>query len=197
MAGVDLVGLWAGCDRPRGAQRLVQEALGPSVYAHVRGVAQQAARLAVLAELAAEARARLLRAAWLHDVGLLAPGGFAPVAGARMIRRRGHEDTARIVAHRGGAAFEAALRGLPPVSAEFPLPTGEDRELARLLDIALLTTAQDGAPASPAAHLRALVKGRGPDDPSVRTTVWLVDRIGESAALRALMSRVADVGARE
>jgi hypothetical protein len=188
--------LWRECGDPRGCRRIARAVLEPEVYEHVRGVAQQAARLAAAAALGDERRLLLLRAAWLHDVGLSAPGAFAPLAAARMLRRAGLEQTARIVAHQMGAAYEVILRGLPALTPEFPAPGGEGREAARLLDIAILTTAQDGSPSSPAARIRTLAGHRGVDDPAVRATVWIVDRIGESERSRQLMAKVASTGSR-
>lgn len=166
------------------------------MYDHVRGVAQQAARLAIAASLDDEPRQLLLRAAWSHDIGLSVPGAFAPTAGARMLRRGGSEGLARMVAHQVGAAYEVILRGLPALTPEFPAPHGVAREVAQLLDIAILTTGQDGAPSSPAARVRTLVAHRGADDPSVRATIWIFDRIGESERSRRLMARVASTETR-
>lgn len=166
------------------------------MYEHVRGVAQQAARLAVAASLDDEPRQLLLRAAWLHDIGLSVPGAFPPTAGARMLRRGRLEDLARIVAHQVGAAYEVILRGQPALTPEFPAPHGVAREVAQLLDIAILTTGQDGAASSPATRVRTLVTRRGPDDPAVRATIWIVDRIGRSERSRGLLARVADTGTR-
>ena len=113
MASADLAQLWRHCVAPRGAQRLARALLEPPVYEHVRGVAQQAARLAIAADLDEELRQLLLRAAWSHDIGLSVPGAFPPAAGARMLRRGGSEGLARMVAHQVGAAYEVILRGLP------------------------------------------------------------------------------------
>jgi len=194
MAPPDLAAMWRQCHLPRGAQRLAELLLEVEIYEHVRGVAQQAARLAAAAKLNHDERQLLLRVAWLHDAGLSRPGEFPPTAGARMLRRAGHEQMARIVAHQVGAAYEVILRGLPALGPEFPPPQGAERELAQLLDIAILTTAQDGSPSSPAARVRTLVVSRGADDASVRATIWVVDRIGESERSRRLMARVASTG---
>jgi hypothetical protein len=161
MAPPDLAQLWRDCGAPRGAQRLARALLEPPVYDHVRGVAQQAARLAIAASLDDEPRRLLLRAAWLHDIGLSVPGAFPPTAGARMLRRGGLEGLARMVAHQVGAAYEVILRGLPALTPEFPAPHGAAREVAQLLDIAILTTGQDGA-ASERASARGASWRRSP-----------------------------------
>jgi HD domain-containing protein len=183
--------LWRRAAEPAGAHDLAAARLGPNRYAHVRGVAQQAARLARPTRLSRDLRARLLAAAWLHDIGYGLGPGFHPVIGARALRRAGHEPLARLVAHHSGAPLEAALRDLPPLAAEFPAPVGEDRALLDLLDIADLTTGTDGARVTPATRLRDLVERRARADPAVRTLVATAARLGRDPALRALGELVA------
>ncbi len=184
-------GLWRRAGEPVGAHEIAQTALGPAGYARTRGVAQQAARLARGVHLPRDARAVLLSAAWLHDVG----DALDPLAGTRAAGRRlraaGREDLARIVAHRRFAAMESAIRGLPPLTDEFPVPAGRDEGLLKLLDIALVTTDAAGAPCTPMAALRALVSRTGPSDPGVRALVALVARLGEDPNARALLELVA------
>jgi hypothetical protein len=174
-----------------GAHELAQAHLGDAGYAHARGVAQQAARLARMAHLARGERARLLAAAWLHDLGEGLGPGFPPLLAGRALRRAGHEPLARLVAHRGGAAMEAALRGLPPVSRELPAPAGGDALLLTLLNAAEVTTGADGARITPAARLRELTAGVDSDDPCVRVLVALVARMGADPMARALVEHVA------
>lgn len=194
MSEIGHAALWRAADTPRGAQRLAEALLPPPVYAHVRGVAQQAARAAVAAGLDAPLRARLLALAWLHDIGIVSADAFTPVGGARMLRAAGVERMARMVAHRGAASYEAALRGLAPVEAEFPRPLGDDWWATRLLDVAIVCTSQQGAPASPAGRLRSIVGAVGPKDPAVVTTVWLVDALGRDPATRTLVAHLSDLG---
>jgi hypothetical protein len=183
--------LWRRAAEPAGAHDLADERLGPNRYAHVRGVAQQAARLARPTHLPRKLRARLLCAAWLHDIGYGLGPGFHPLVGGRALRRAGHERLARLVAHHSGSALEAALRDMPPVALEFPAPVGEDRMLLDLLDIADLTTGADGGRVTPATRLRDLVARRAPADPAVRTLVATVARLGREPALRTLVERAA------
>jgi hypothetical protein len=153
-------------------------------------VAQQAARLARATHRDRPSRARLLAAAWTHDIGHALGPGYPPLLAARALRRAGHEPLARLVAHRSGAAFEAALRGLPPLTREVPAPAGEDEALLALLDIADLTTGADGARFTPAARLRELAERRAPGDASIRVMVAVIARLGENPQLRALVEHV-------
>src|SRR5207237_8386128 len=116
--------------------------------------------------------------------------GFPPVIGARALRRAGHEPLARLVAHHLGAAFEAAIRGHPPLGREFPVPAGADATLLTLLDIADVTTGADGARVAPATRLRELVNRLPPGDPAVRVLVYTVSRLGADDASRALVEHV-------
>jgi len=165
--------------------------LGKTRYEHSRGVAQQAARLARASRLPRDRRARLLCAAWLHDLGYGLAGGFHPLVGARALRRAGHEPLARLVAHHLGAAFEAAIRGLPPLAREFPPPAGADAALLTLLDVADVTTGADGARVTPATRLRELAGHLAPGDPAVRVLVHTVSRLGADDGSRALVEHVA------
>jgi hypothetical protein len=181
---------WRRAGEPVAAHDLAHALLGPRRYAHTRGVAQQAARLARLTRLDRAGRARLLAAAWLHDVGYGLGGGFHPLLGARALRRAGHEDLARIVAHHSGAAVRAALLGMPPLAAEFPTPQGPDRRLLGLLDVADLTTGPEGDRMTPAARLRDLASRRGAGDPRVRVLVAAVAALAEDPPTRELVERI-------
>ncbi len=187
----ELTPLWRRASEPAGAHDLAARLLGPHRYAHTRGVAQQAARLARAKRLGRGPRARLLAAAWLHDLGHALGPGFPPLVAARALRRAGHEPLARLVAHASGADFEAALRGLPPVTWEVPEPAGPDAGLLALLDIADLTTSAEGGRVTPAARLRELASRRAPGDPAVRVLVAQVARLADDPARRALVEHVA------
>lgn len=176
--------LWRDAHQPVCAHDLAVRLLDEAGYARTRGVAQQAARIARSARLERDRRARLLCAAWLHGLG-------APRVTARRLRAAGQEDLARIVAHSGFAAMAANIRAEPPVEAEFPVPVAADEGLLMLLDIAAVTTDEDGAPASPARRLRQMVERVGPGDPQVRAMVALVTRLGEDPSARALVEFLA------
>lgn len=180
--------VWRTAATPVAAHEIARHALRPGAYARTRGVAQQTARLARNVHLPREPRAVLLAAAWLHDTG--DPGAGRP-DGSRALRRAGQEGLARLVAHRRFAAMEAAIRGLPPVHAEFPVPAGRDEGLLMLLDIAIVTTDTAGAPCTPAGVLREMVTAHGRDAAAVRALVALVARLGEDANARALLELVA------
>ncbi len=188
---VDLAELWRRAGTPAAAHDLSQALLPEARHARTRGVAQQAARLARAARLDRAPRARLLAAAWLHDVGrLLVPATPAPGA-ARALRRAGQEPLARIVAHCGNAALEAALEDRPPVVREFPLPAAGDAVLLVLLDVAVATTAPSGARAAPAAALRELAAQAGLRRYEVRARVALIARLADDPSARELIERVA------
>jgi hypothetical protein len=174
-----------------GAHEIAHRLLTPRRYAHTRGVARQAARLARATHLDRARRRTLLAAAWLHDVGHGLGAGFHPLLGARALRAAGHERLARLVAHHGGAAFLAALLGLPPLGREFPRPGGTTSGLLTLIDIADLTSDADGRPTGPADRLRDLVARRSSADPSVRVMVSLVSRLGEDPGTRSLVELLA------
>jgi hypothetical protein len=168
--------------------------LPASSYDHTRGVAQQAARVARAAHLGRGPRGRLLAAAWLHDLGPAIGVGLGPLVIARAVRRAGHEDLARLLAHRSFTAMRARIIGMPAIEAEFPIPRGSLEDLLIALDIAIVTTAGNGSRATPATVLRERVVRLGPGDPSVACVVALVSRLGEIATARALLERVAPSG---
>jgi hypothetical protein len=188
----ELTPLWRRAAEPAGAHDLAVRILGPNRYAHSRGVAQQAARLARATRLERASRSRLLAAAWLHELGhgIAAISGFPPLTAARALRRAGHEPLARLVAHAGGADLEAALRGLAPITRELPAPSGQDAALLSLLDIADLTTSAAGGRIGPAARLRELSARRAPGDPAVRVLVAQVARLADDPTLRGLVEHV-------
>src|SRR5487761_2291085 len=62
-------GLWSAAATPVGAHELASVACDGDAYAYVRGVAQQAARLARATGIARDVRALLLSAAWLCWAG--------------------------------------------------------------------------------------------------------------------------------
>ncbi len=189
--GVDLVELWRRAGSPAAAHDLSQALLPEARYAGTRGVAQQAARLARAARLDRAPRARLLAAAWLHDLGRSLTPTTPALGVARALRRAGQEPLARIVAHCGNAALEAALEDRPPVVREFPLPAGGDAVLLVLLDVAVATTAPRGARAAPAAALRALAGEAGLRRYEVRARVALIARLADDPSARELIERVA------
>ncbi|MDX6554043.1 MAG: hypothetical protein QOD86_238 [Miltoncostaeaceae bacterium] len=192
---VDLPDLWRRAGTPAAAHDLAETLLGQARYHRTRGVAQQAARLARARRLDRGARARLLAAAWLHDLGgALAPGPPA-LAIARALRRAGQEPLARIVAHCANAPLEAALEDRPPVARELPPPAGVDAVLLLLLDVALVTTAENGARAAPTAALRDLARRRDPRPYEVRARVALIARLADDPGARELIERVAAPGA--
>jgi hypothetical protein len=160
-------------------------------YARTRGVAQQAARLARARRLDRAGRRRLLAAAWLHDVGAELGPGLPALEVGRALRRAGHEPIARLVSHAGFADLSAALAGMPPVVREFPRPGPPDEALLLLLDVAVATTADDGARATPAAALRDLAQRAEPSGTAVRVRVAMIARLGTDPEARLLVERVA------
>lgn len=186
-----LTALWRRAGEPAAAHDLAEALLPGTGYDRTRGVAQQAARLALARRLDRAGRRRLLAAAWLHDLGAAIGPGQPALEVGRALRRAGHEPIARIVAHARNADLAAALGGMAPVAREFPAPAPPDAALLLLLDVACVTTAGDGSRATPAQALRDLAAAGDPRRPSVRVMVALVARLGDDPLARELVERVA------
>ena len=116
------------------------------------------------------------------------------MAGARALRRAGHERLARIVAHHSNAAERARWAGMPPIDPEFPRPSGDDAELLSLLDIADLLTGPGGERVDPAGRLADMVERRGAASPSVQALVLNVNRLGADPLTRALVEELSMQG---
>jgi putative nucleotidyltransferase with HDIG domain len=148
------------------ARSLLAEAL-PRRWAHVQGVARQAAHIA---DRLGDRAGVLTAAAWLHDIGY-APAvrhtGFHPLDGARYLRRRGvTEQVVRLVAHHSYALLEAAERGLDEaLTTEFP---PGDPVLTDALCYADMTTSPDGESVEPPDRLTEIQARYGPGDPVTR-----------------------------
>lgn len=181
---------WRAADTPVGAHELAAAGCGPARYAYVRGVAQQAARLARATALTRESRAQLLCAAWLSWLGPGATSEVRTLAGPRALRRAGHEQLARVLAWAGAAPHVLAGRAATPVAAEFPVPADAAARALILLDIALVTTDHHGAAAAPTDVLRGLVDRRGPADRSVAAFVGLVADLAGHPEARDLIAGV-------
>jgi len=184
-------GSWRAADTPVGAHDLAATGCDRARYAYVRGVAQQAARLARATRLTREARARLLCAAWLSWLGPGATSEVRTLDGPRALRRAGHEQLARVLAWAGAAPHLLAHDGTSPVADEFPVPRADAARALILLDVALVTTEAGGAPAAPALVLRGLVERYGPSDPAVVAFVGLVADLAGYQEARMLVATVA------
>ncbi len=178
---------WGRAEEPVAAHALAERHLDRGAYERTRGVAQQAARLAIPTRLVRADRARLLAAAWLHAVG---PAPLPQLAAARALRRAGHEGLASIVAYSGGALVECGRRGLDPLGDEFAPPLGDLARVGRLLDIAIVTTGAGGERCAPATRLRALAASLGPGDPHVVATVALLGAMADDPMARALVEGI-------
>ena len=178
---------WRAAGDPRGAHALCQALSTQQRYEHSRGVAQQAARAARCVRLPGDRRRVLLAAAWLHDIGYALHDGPHAVAGARALRRAGHERLARIVAHHSNASEKAMRSGRQPIEPEFPRPAGGDAHLLTLLDIADLLTGPWGERVDPAGRLAGVVERHGPDSVSVQALVGHVNRLGADPVTRAIV----------
>lgn len=179
--------VWRHAHTPVAAHQLASAGCDPERYAHARGVAQHAARLARATHLSRASRAQLLCAAWLHWLGAGATTGRDDRDGPRALRRVGREDLARIVAWSGAAGALSQLRGSGRLDDEFLLPSGDGAQALILLDIALVSTDAAGAPATPAVVLRGLVGRAGPNDPAVVAFVGLVADLSDHQDARVLM----------
>jgi hypothetical protein len=127
------------------APRYAEELLAPlgGRWAHVRGVARQAAWVSII--LPPSERVVLVTAAYLHDLGYapsLARTGLHPLDGARHLRALGHERLAGLVAYHSGSRREAELRGLVGELAEFE---DEASDTAMALTYCDMTTSATGA----------------------------------------------------
>lgn len=159
----------------------------PRRWAHTRGVAAQASRLAaVLGDDADLVEA----AAWLHDVGYapdLVVSGFHPLDGARYLRDvEGADDVlSRLVAHHSCAEVEATERGLHrTLRAEFEPPRFD---LIGALTFCDMTTDPDGAPIS-VSHRLAEIMARYGDEHvvsrSIRRSAPMLREATETVAQR-------------
>jgi hypothetical protein len=181
--------LWTAAGTPVGAHALASAACDPDDYAYVRGVAQQAARLARATGLSREARALVLACAWLSWSGPGATSRTRTLDGPQALRRAGHDDLARVLAWAGAAAD---LRGgdIAADAEAFPLPSGDGARALILLDVALVTTDAAGAAAPPALVLRGLAERRGASDASVAAFVGLVADLADHPEARVLVEAV-------
>lgn len=180
-------GLWAGAGTPVGAHELASRACDADDYAYVRGVAQQAARLARATGVPRDVRAMLLAAAWLCWAAPGATSRRRGLDGPRAVRAAGHDELARVLAWAGGAA---RMVGGTAVAEAFALPDGSAAQVLILLDIALVTTDPAGAPAAPAAVLRAMTDRRGSADPAIAVFVGLVADLADHPEAGELISAV-------
>jgi len=155
--GDDLIGLARGL----AAERLTDV---PRRWDHVRGVAEEAARIAPrIAPADSEA---IVAAAWLHDIGYaptIAATGFHPVDGAAFARVNGlPELVVSLIAHHTGADAEAAERGLVAALGEFAPPPSDVLDVVTFAD---LTTSPDGGPVSAEDRVAEILSRYGPQDP--------------------------------
>ncbi|WBQ04346.1 HD domain-containing protein [Kribbella sp. CA-293567] len=143
------------------ARDLLAEEL-PRRWAHTRGVAAQARRLAP--GLGADAEV-VEAAAWLHDIGYaskVAASGFHPLDGARYLRetRRADEIVCRLVAHHTCAVIEARERGIGALLDEFAVP---NRQLLDALTYCDLTADVDGRTVAVEERLGEILRRYPPD----------------------------------
>lgn len=185
-------GLWSAAATPVGAHELASVACDGDAYAYVRGVAQQAARLARATGIARDVRALLLSAAWLCWAGPGATSNRHGLDGPRAARAAGHDRLARVLAWAGGAA---RILGGTEVADEFALPDGSAVQVLILLDVALVTTDPAGAPAAPASVLRAMTDLRGSGDPAIAVFVGLVADLADHPKARELIAAASPASA--
>jgi hypothetical protein len=189
MALLAPTGAWRAADTPVAAHELAATVGRREDYGYVRGVAQQAARLARASGLTREVRAQLLSGAWLSAMGPGATSHEHTLDGPRALRRAGHEPLARVLAW-AGAGSQLMRVGAGPIDREFPVPSADAARVLILLDVALVTTDLGGAPAVPAVVLRGLVGRLGQADPAVGAFVGLVADLAGHPEARALIEAV-------
>jgi hypothetical protein len=164
-------------------------------YEHVRGVAQQAARLAQATGMLRQERADLLSLAWISWLTPRVRADGIDLAGPRTIRRAGHEHLARVLAWSAGAAALVRRRDAETITDEFPIPIATAARALILLDIALVTTDRSGAPSAPAAVLAGLAEHGGTGDPALAAFVGLVADLGGHPQAPALIEAVSPAAA--
>ena len=150
----------------RTAERLLAPEL-PRRWAHSRGVAQRAARIA--GAYPVEERELLVAAAWLHDIGYapaLRDTGMHQIDGARYLARRGAPwRVCALVAHHAGAQAVANLVDLGDQLSVFADEQTPTRDALWYCD---MTTSPDGAEVTFADRMAELCHRRTADDPVIR-----------------------------
>lgn len=158
---------------------------------HVQAVAAQAARIAhVLPE---PERARLVAAAWLHDIGYgpaVRVTGLHPLDGARYLAAAGTDtDIVSLVAYHSGARYEAEERDLAEQLATIDPPA--DTALLDALTYADMTTGPQGQLVAATDRIAEILSRYGPDDPVHRAVTR--SRADLLAAVQRTQGRLAAV----
>lgn len=150
----------------RTAERLLAKDL-PRRWAHSRGVAQCAARIA--GAFPAADRELLVASAWLHDIGYaptLHDTGMHQIDGARFLARRGAPwRVCALVAHHAGAQAVADLTDLGEQLSVF---ADEETPIRDALWYADMTTSPDGTEVTFTDRMAELRHRRTADDPVIR-----------------------------
>jgi len=150
------------------ARSLLEEPL-PRRWAHTRGVAAQAERLA---SIVGEDADLLVAAAWLHDIGYspaLVATDLHPLDGARYLRdvQNADDRLCRLVANHSCAAIEARERGLgDDLTQEF---APEQEDLTNALIYCDMTTDPEGRRVAFDDRLGEIVNRYGPNHPVSRS----------------------------
>lgn len=171
-------------------RRLLAEEL-PRRWAHSRGVARQAERIAA-AFPPGEAEV-LVASAWLHDIGYastVAVTGLHQLDGARYLVARGVPfRVCALVAHHAGGAAVADLVGLADGLAIFDDERGPVRDALWYCD---MTTSPDGRPMTFDERMAELRGRRSADDPVIRALA--VNGPDRAGAVRRTEERLHSAG---
>jgi hypothetical protein len=169
--------------------RALLEVEQPRRWAHVQGVARQAAKIG---HVLSDHGAMVESAAWLHDIGYAAPlvgSGFHPLDGARYLRDSafGVRPLWTLVAHHTCALIEADERGIgDALAAEFPLKDVDSLAVAALT-YCDMTTGPDGHPVDVEQRMEEILT-RYPADHVVHRSISRA-----AAGLRAQVEQVSAI----
>ena len=161
-------------------------------WRHTQAVAERATAMAP--SVPEPDRPALVAAAWLHDVGYADPvraSGFHPLDGARhLLSRTWPVQVAGLVAHRSGARFVAAVRGLAAPLRPFDLRRFAIGPVADALTTADQTTGPDGCPVDVEDRFTEMLARHGAGSPQAR--VHAIRAPALRAAVRRTNRRLAE-----
>lgn len=174
------------------AQLVASERLAdmPERLAHVGGVARAVQSVGL--QLMPEQCARLVAAAWVHDIGYahsIAKTGFHPLDGAVFLRDHDFPVLlVSLVAFHSGSVVEAEERGLAEQLSAFAPPPSE---LLDLLTFADMTTGPDGSEVDAGDRVAEILNRYVPDEVVHRSVARSApDLLATVARVRSLLATV-------
>ena len=150
----------------------------PARWAHTQAVGRKASILAYQLPLTPLERARLIDAAWLHDIGYAFPDlhSWHPIAGALHLEQVGHDDVASLVAWHSTAAEESELLGYGDDLATWE---HEDSIVQDALDWLDMTTGPSGQPFTVSERLADVRVRHGRDSTQYQALLTALPRLEE------------------